>query len=137
MVDGAGFIQAFEYLGTMDGSIFNWMKFIGLPAMLLKNTIERFDKKMIPDFKQFFNERWCAAIWHDRSRKFFDLLHQEIATRKEVNTPEVHTAVREAMMQFLIDNADLLPDYFTSESQIPPLPMFPDEERPTSPTTPA
>jgi hypothetical protein len=73
---------------------------------------------------------------HDRFRKFFDLLHQEIAAQKEVNTPEVHGPIREAMMQFLIDNADLLPAYFTSESQIPPLPMFPDEERPKSRESP-
>jgi hypothetical protein len=65
-------------------------------------------------------------VLHDRFRKFFDLLHQEVASVKEVNTPDVHTSIREAMMQFLIDNDDLLPDYFTSEKQIPPLP--PDEE---------
>jgi hypothetical protein len=42
-VDPAGFIQAFEYFGPADGSIFNWMKFIGLPAVLLNNMVERFD----------------------------------------------------------------------------------------------
>ena len=31
-------------------------------------------------------------------------------------------------MQFLIDNADLLPNYFTSEDQIPPLPGSDDED---------
>jgi hypothetical protein len=125
-VDGAGFIQAFEYLGPMDGAIFNWMKFIGLPAVVLNNMIERYDKKMIADFRAFFNEPWCAGILHDRFRKFFDALHQEIAAGKEVNTPEVHASIRQALLQFLIDNDDLLPDYFTSEAQIPPLP--PDEE---------
>jgi hypothetical protein len=125
-VDGAGFIQAFEFLGAMDGEIFNWMKFSGLPAVLLNNMIERYDKKMIQDFKAFFNEPWCAGVLHDRFRKFFDSLHQEIIAVKEVNTAEVHTLVRQTLLQFLIDNDDLLPDYFTSEAQIPPLP--PDEE---------
>jgi hypothetical protein len=128
-VDSSGFIQAFEYLGEADGSIFNWMKFIGLPAVLLNNMVERFDKRMIPDFKKFFNEPWCAGILHDRFRKFFDILHQEIVLAKEIDTVEIHTVVRDALMQFLIENDDLLPAYFTSEAQIPPLPG-PEEENP-------
>jgi hypothetical protein len=126
-VDPAGFIQAFEYLGDSDGSIFNWMKFIGIPAVLLNNMIERYDKKMIADFKAFFCEEWCAAILHDRFRKWFDHLHREIAAKEEVNTFEVHTRIRTQLMQFLIDNDDLLPNYFTSEAQIPPLPGDDDD----------
>lgn len=133
-IDASGFIQAFEYLGDSDGDIFNWMKFIGLPAVLLNNMIERYDKKMISDFKAFFNEPWCKAILHDRFRKFFDLLHQEITNLKEVDTQEVHTDIRTALMQFLVDNADLLPDYFTSESQLPPLLDDDDDEQ--APATP-
>ena len=129
-IDASGFVQAFEYLGDSDGDIFNWMKFIGLPAVLLNNMIERFDRKMIPDFKVFFSEEWCEAILHDRFRKFFDLLHQKVMEATEIDTPEVHNQIREALMQFLIDNDDLLPNYFTSEDQIPPLPGSDDEEWP-------
>jgi hypothetical protein len=109
------------------------MKFIGLPAVLLNNMIERYDKKMILDFKAFFCEEWCTGVLHDRFRKWFDHLHREIAAQAEVNTFEVHTKVRMQLMQFLIDNADLLPHYFTSESQIPPLPGD-DDDGPVSPT---
>ena len=129
-IDASGFVQAFEYLGDADGDIFNWMKFIGLPAVLLNNMIERFDRKMIPDFKVFFNEEWCEAILHDRFRKFFDLLHKKVMEATEIDTPEVHNQIREALMQFLIENDDLLPNYFTSEDQIPPLPGSDDEEWP-------
>ncbi|OHT01337.1 hypothetical protein TRFO_07565 [Tritrichomonas foetus] len=120
-IDAAGFIQAFEYLGDADSSIFNWMKFIGLPGVLLNNMIERYDKKMITDFKAFFNEPWCAALLHDRFPKFFEALHRELVQLDEVDKPEVHNEIRQAMLQFLIDNADLLPHYYTSESQLPPL----------------
>lgn len=48
----------------------------------------------------------------------------------EIDTPEVHNQIREALMQFLIENDDLLPNYFTSEDQIPPLPGSDDEEWP-------
>ena len=129
-IDASGFVQAFEYLGDSDGDIFNWMKFIGLPAVLLNNMIERYDRKMIPDFKVFFNEEWCEAILHDRFRRFFDLLHQKVMEATEIDTPEVHNQIREALMQFLIDNDDLLPNYWTSEDQIPPLPGSDDEEWP-------
>lgn len=120
-IDNANFIQAFEYLGDADPAIFNWIKFIGLPGVLLNNMIDRYDKKMITDFKAFFNEPWCKALLHDRFPKFFETLHQELIQHENVDTPEVHNEIRAAMMQFLIDNADLLPDYYTSESQLPPL----------------
>ena len=87
----------------------------------MNNMIERYDKKMITDFKAFFNEPWCKALLHDRFPKFFETLHQELLQHENVDTPEVHDEIRMAMMQFLIDNADLLPDYYTSESQLPPL----------------
>jgi hypothetical protein len=91
--------------------------------------IERFDKRMISDFRAFFCEPWCAGLLHDRFRKFFDLLHQEIAGTKDVNTVEVHTAIREALLTFLIENDDLLPAYFTAEAQIPPLPGPEDDQQ--------
>ena len=120
-IDGAGFIQAFEYLGDADSDIFNWMKFIGFPGVLLNNMIERYDAKMISDFKAFFNEQWCEALLHDRFPKFFEALHRELVQLEEIDKPEVHNEIRQALLQFLIDNADLLPNYFTSESQLPPL----------------
>lgn len=120
-IDSIGFVQTLEYIGVSDPSIFNWIKFIGLPGVLMNNMIERFDKGMITDFKAFFNEPWCKALLHDRFPKFFETLHQELIQHEQFDNPEVHNEIRQAMLQFLIDNADLLPDYFTSESQLPPL----------------
>ena len=117
-IDANGFIQAFEYLGEASGQI---CKFIGYPAVLLNNMIERYDKKMIVDFAEFFQEPWCAAILHDRFRKFFDNLLEELLRLPDPNSPEAHNQIRQALMSFLIENDDLLPDYYTSESQLPPL----------------
>ena len=83
--------------------------------------IERYDKKMIVDFAEFFQEPWCAAILHDRFRKFFDNLLEELLRLPDPNSPEAHNQIRQALMSFLIENDDLLPDYYTSESQLPPL----------------
>ncbi|KAH0793708.1 cilia- and flagella-associated protein [Histomonas meleagridis] len=120
-IDGAGFIQAFEYLGEADGCIYNWIKLIGYPAVLLNNMVERYDKKMISDFKEFFNEKWCSAILHDRFRKFFNALHEKLMKSGDVTSPEVQNQIRTELMQFLVENSDLLPDYYTSEDQLPPL----------------
>jgi len=120
-IDSSKFIQAFEYLGEMSGNVFNWMKFIGLPSDLLNNMFERYEKKMINDFAEYFSEPWCSAILHDRFRKFFDNLQEKIIETGNPESPEVQNMIREELMNFLIDNADLLPDYYTSEDQLPPL----------------
>lgn len=120
-VDAAGFIQAFEYIGERTGKIYDWTKFIGLPAVLLNNMIERFDQKRISDFSEYFAEEWCAAILHDRFRRFFDNLHERLVAKGDYGNPEVMNQIREELMQFLIENADLLPKYFTSENQLTPL----------------
>lgn len=120
-VDAAGFIQAFEYLGESTGMIYDWTKFIGLPAVLLNNMVERFDQKRITDFAEYFTEEWCAAILHDRFRRFFDQNLEKILAKGGADTPEAMNEIREALLNFLIENADLLPNYFTSEDQLPPL----------------
>jgi hypothetical protein len=120
-VDAAGFVQAFEYLGESTGSIYDWTKFIGLPAVLLNNMVERFDQKRITDFAEYFNEEWCTAILHDRFRRFFDELLEKLVAKGNANSEDGQKEIREALLNFLIENADLLPNYFTSEDQLPPL----------------
>ena len=120
-VDAAGFVQAFEYLGESTGRIYDWTKFIGLPAVLLNNMVERFDQKRITDFAEYFSEEWCSAILHDRFRRFFDELLDKLVAKGNANSEEGQREIREALLNFLIENADLLPNYFTSEDQLPPL----------------
>ena len=63
----------------------------------------------------------CIVLLHDRFSKFFNNLLENITQYPDPESSDVHQLIRESLMDFLIDNSDLLPDYYTSEDQLPNL----------------
>lgn len=81
--------------------------------------VNRFEENMISDFEDYFNQQWCAAIFHDRFSKFFEnVLDTIVKLESSVNQADKQNEIRKYLHKFLIENADLLPDYFTSEDQL-------------------